>query len=247
MKRSVLITGAAGRIGQMLTAAWAHRFALSLLDIRPLRGRRYLPSTIGDASNLACVRPLCTGVDTIVHLAGLASPLSDWRDLHRHNVRTAWTVLRAARHAGCRRVVFASSVMIDIDPALAYSRAKCLGEQLGQRYAARGDLSIICLRVGHVLAAGDGQLWPGDRRLPYAVMQEDAIDGFTLAVEAAPSLRFGVFTIISANRRAQGDVSDARAELGYAPRLDAFACADARYRSAWGLLKRTKLWLRSLS
>lgn len=240
-RRPVLVTGASGRIGRMLTSAWQHRYALSLVDAQAPCRQSGASCSVGDVSSLAFVRPLCAGIDTVVHLAGLPSPRTEWPALRRHNIRTLWAMLRAAREAGCRRLVFASSVLIDADPDRPYSKAKRLGEKLGQRYADRTDLSVICLRLGRVLAPGDRALWPGAWYLPRVAIEQDVVHAFTLAVEAPASMRYETLTIISANRTREFDISEARARLGYAPQMDAFALADRRYHSLFGLLKRAKI------
>jgi len=53
--------------------------------------------------------PLFEGVDAVVDLAGLASDRTEWKDVWRNNLRATLNVLEAARRAGVRRYVFASS------------------------------------------------------------------------------------------------------------------------------------------
>lgn len=242
-QRRLLITGASGRIGRMLVSAWHDRYDLRLTDVRPWPGRATLPFVQGDAASLAFMLPLCNGVDTVIHLAGLPSPLTPRRQLHHHNVRSTWATLKAAREQGCRRVVFASSIMIHVPPLSDYARAKIVGEQLGYRYASDGRLSVINLRVGRVMHPRDRRLWPGLSDLRYVVTDDDATSAFTLAVEAPPSLHAETFAVISANREPQVDIGETRRRLGYAPQADAFELADRVYRSPWGWLKRAKRWM----
>ncbi len=106
------------------------------------------------------------GVDTVVHLAGAASPESTWDDVLGANVVGTRNVLEAARDAGVRRVVYASSNhvlgMYDRDeqwpvgptdlprPDSLYGVTKVFGETLGRYYHDAHGLSVLCLRIGWV-------------------------------------------------------------------------------------------------
>ena len=62
--------------------------------------------------NLARARRLGSifaGADAVVDLAGLASHRTGWKEVWRNNLRATLNVLEAARRAGVRRYVFASS------------------------------------------------------------------------------------------------------------------------------------------
>jgi nucleoside-diphosphate-sugar epimerase len=239
--RAVLITGASGHVGRILTAAWERRYALSLIDRHPPARRPGVPFVLGDTTSLNVLRPLCDGVDTVVHLAGMPSSQEGRPELWRHNVRSMWAALRAARDAGCRRLVFASSILVQGDPARPYSQSKIVSERLGERHTRTGSLSVVCLRLGRVVAKGDRQLWPGAWYLGRVLIEEDAVAAFTLAVEAPPSVRFMAAAVLSANRVLEFDLAEARTRLGYAPRMDAFDLADRKYRSLFGLLKRARM------
>lgn len=62
--------------------------------------------------NLARSRGLAgifAGADAVVDLAGLSDHRTEWKDVWRNNLRATLNVLEAARRAGVRRYVFASS------------------------------------------------------------------------------------------------------------------------------------------
>jgi uronate dehydrogenase len=238
----VLITGASGRVGRLLTKAWRGRYDLSLTDIRPRPEQDTLRFVQADAADFQRMAPLCRGIQTVVHLAGVPSPLAAWSELRHHNLHSLRTVLRAARDAGCRRVVYASSVTVDVQPDTDYARSKRLGERIAERYTAADGLSVVCVRLGRVTAARATALWPTAYYLPYVVIEEDMIRGFTCCVDQALPA-FSVVTMVSKNRRTHLDVSESQRLLGYQPTLDAFALADWRYHTIWGRLKRAKLWM----
>ena len=239
-RRSILITGASGRVGRILTEAWAQRFDLTLVDLRRRRFTRHRVIQ-GNASDRSLMSQLCHGVDTVVHLASVPSPQVTMGELRRDNLHTLWTALRTARAAGCRRFVYASSMSIDIYPGTPYARIKELGERLAARHA--DGMSVVCLRLGRVLPRRDTSLWPGAYYLPYVLIDDDAADAFTRAIEAPLPRPFAIVPVISANRHPYVDIAATRALLGYSPRWDAATLADWRHRTIWGRLKRAKLWL----
>jgi uronate dehydrogenase len=102
----ILITGAAGLIGTVLMRGLEGRYELVGAD----RARRRPPNV--RRRNLARGRrlaPLFEGADVVVDLAGLASDRTEWKAVWRNNLPATLNVLEAARRAGVRRYVFASS------------------------------------------------------------------------------------------------------------------------------------------
>jgi nucleoside-diphosphate-sugar epimerase len=104
--RRILITGAAGLAGTVLMHGLGGRYDVVGVDRtirRPPNVRR---------RNLARSRGLAgifAGADAVVDLAGLSGPRTEWKDVRRNNLRATLNVLEAARRAGVRRYVFASS------------------------------------------------------------------------------------------------------------------------------------------
>src|SRR5258708_5261221 len=106
---AILITGAAGQIGAMLRPRLAALGRiLRLADIAPLQpgpGEEAVAATVTD---LAAMTAACDGADAVIHLGGI--PLeSNWERILDVNINGTYTVLEAARRAGVRRVIIASS------------------------------------------------------------------------------------------------------------------------------------------
>jgi nucleoside-diphosphate-sugar epimerase len=102
----ILITGAAGLVGTVLMRGLEGRYDVAGVD----RALRRPPNV--RRRNLARSRRLdaiFAGADAVVDLAGLASHRTEWKDVWRNNLRATLNVLEAARRAGVRRYVFASS------------------------------------------------------------------------------------------------------------------------------------------
>src|SRR5687768_3070775 len=108
-RRRVLITGASGNIGKMLTARLSGTYDFVLTDVEAGKSDEGLAIQGADIRDLEHMQPLMKGVDTIVHLAGDPSPQATWESVYEVNILGTRNVLEAARLAGVRRVVFASS------------------------------------------------------------------------------------------------------------------------------------------
>ena len=105
--KKVLITGMSGLIGGLLRAHLEDvgGYELTALNRRPVDG---VTSVQADISDLDAIMPAFQGQDVVVHLA---AHLGDdpWESVERVNLKGTYNVYEAARLAGVRRVVFASS------------------------------------------------------------------------------------------------------------------------------------------
>ena len=239
MKRTVLITGAAGRIGSSLTRDLADRYDLSLSDVLTPQDTHGSPFVEVDIADLEAMRRLCQGIDTVIHLAADPSMEASWESLLPRNVVGLYNVFQAAHEAGCRRVIFASSVNavfgypkdvqvrtdMPVRPLNLYGASKAWGEAVAYFYADQRGLSAICLRFGWVIDRHSDLIRPDHPYLDIALTYEDLTRLVVASIDAPDSLRFGVFHGVSNNRWKRLDISDARAILGYAPEDDAFELA----------------------
>lgn len=231
--RRVLLTGAAGQIGTLLRAGLpAYGWSLRCLDIADM-GRAGDGEELihADVTNLDAVLAAIAGVEAVVHMGGLASEAA-YEDIRRVNIDGTYHVFEAARQAGVRRVVFASSnhavgftpradcVPVDTRdrPDSFYGVSKVAGEALGSLYADRYGLDVVCLRIGSQLPK---PLAP--RHLSTWLSDGDAGRLVEAALTAATP-GFAVVYGISANTRAWWDLEPGRA-LGYHPVDDAEAYA----------------------
>ena len=125
-----LITGGAGFIGSHLADALlaAGAQVRVLDDLSTGRAGNLDPRcerVVGDAADPALLAGVMAGVAGCFHLAAIASVArgnADWRGTHRINQGATIAVLEAARDAGRRPVVYASSAAVYGDPAGAVAR-----------------------------------------------------------------------------------------------------------------------------
>ncbi|HVR03388.1 MAG TPA: NAD(P)-dependent oxidoreductase [Polyangia bacterium] len=221
------MTGAAGEVAGHLRRELAGRYRLRLSDRRPVsdlaRGETFVRA---DLTRLAEAVRIAQGVDAIVHLGGFAVE-GPWGAILEANIVGGYNVYEAARRAGVRRFVFASSnhamgfhrrdhvisEHADVRPDGRYGVSKVFGEALGRLYADKYELQVLCLRIGNV-----NSVPIDERRLAIWLSPRDLAQLVTLGVEH-PDIRFEIVYGVSGNRRSWYDNSNAT-RLGYRPQDD---------------------------
>lgn len=263
MVGKILITGAAGKLGQILVNGLPPCYDLELTDRCELPRPARFPFFQADLAEPGWALALCLGVDTVVHLAGDPRPNAPKESLIPNNIIATENVFQAAATAGCRRLIFAGSVMavdgyrpefaplaadLPPKPNTLYGATKAVGEELGRTLALKSGISVLCLRLGWVANRRDRALLrPGSPLLPITLFDEDLIDLITAAIETSAAVRFGVFNGLSDNREKRLDIIETTRVLGYAPRLDSFAVAENNWPATWRhRAGRVKRWLLKL-
>ena len=236
LPRGVLVTGAAGNIGRYFAENSGGRYRLRLM-VRETEDGNALASfgeiVTGDLSNLDVLKELCRGVDTVVHLAGAASPSATWDEILPANIVGTYNLFVAAKSAGCRRVVYASSIHAvsgypadvqvkstePVNPGDLYGVSKCFGEALGRYFAEKENLSIIALRIGAFQPIETAQKEESVGLLDAFVSRRDLQQLLQRCIDDE-RLQFAIFNGLSDNRFKRLDLSDARELVGYEPQDD---------------------------
>lgn len=226
--RLVLVTGSAGNVGQTVCHGLRPHFALRGFDRVPTPGDP--AAHVGDLADRAAVDRAVAGVDTIIHLGGCPRMDADFmRDLVKPNVEGLWHMLDAARLAGVKRFVFASScntafgatelTQLKTDTLHAfnpYGATKVLGEALGRWFTDTYGMEFLAVRIGYFRGRYDDpglreaflrRIWLGPR---------DCVNFFRLSVEA-PKFGYGIVYACSRCPENYLDLTSARALLGYEP------------------------------
>ena len=228
-KRRVLITGSTGGVGTILTQRLHDDYDLVGHAREPDPGAD--PVVRGaDLVDYDAVLAAMDGIDTVVHLAGAASPEASWGQVLDANIVGTRNVLEAAREAGVARVVFASSNhamgMYDrleqwpVYPGTLpradslYGVSKVFGETLGRYYFDEHGLSFIALRIGWV--CGDPTLVDTDLLHAMWLSEDDAAQVVRCAIEA--DIDFGIYYAVSDNLNRRWSMTNTMLELGYRPR-----------------------------
>ena len=225
----VLLTGAAGRVGSCLRAGLrGELIELRLSDLRslsPLAANE--TEAPADLRDFEAVARAVAGVQAVVHL-GAVPDEADFETIAGPNLHGVFHVFEAARRAGVRRVVFASSNHATgfyptaqrltgaepVRPDGLYGASKAYGEALGHMYADRFGLEVISVRIG---SFAERPTQP--RHLSTWLSRADAVRLFEACLTAS-DVGYAVVYGVSANDRGWWDLGPARA-LGYEPRDNA--------------------------
>ena len=184
----VVVTGGSGKLGRAAVAELlAHGHEVWNADLAPPRESTSARFTRVDLTDFGQVYELFRGmdegwpaIDALVHLAAIPGPAqAPNAALFDNNIRGSYHVFAAARHAGIRNIVWASSetllglpfdtpppyVPVDEDypvrPESAYSLAKALDEEMARHFCRWDpDLKMIGLRFSNVMEPADYARFP---------------------------------------------------------------------------------------
>lgn len=233
----VLVVGSAGRIGQAVVAELKTRgIALRGFDRVPTPD--VSEAVVADITDAEALAKSMAGVKTVIHLAGTPDDVDDVvGDLIPNNVVGLYRVMEAARMAGIKRLVLASSGQVNwwqrqsgplpvrasdpTSPRYWYAAGKVFMESIGRGYAETHGISVIAARLGwcprtraHLEEIG-GNDWAKDVYLSPG----DAGRFFADCVEAAADIRYAILFATSRPLKVQYfDLEPTRQLIGYSPR-----------------------------
>ena len=208
-RRRVLVTGASGRVGRHVVDALLGDCEVTVLDLAPpVQDVAFIE---GNVLDLGAVRAATADQDAVIHLAAIDIGVPAEPEAYfGTNVMGTWNAVQAAREAGVRKVVLASSISavgvgemrsdfppeyIPIDeahptkPAHAYGVSKLVVEDIARAFALEGDMSITCLRPVAVIVesnlrrAVERANHPGHPWLASYVTGEDTGSAFAAALD----------------------------------------------------------------
>jgi nucleoside-diphosphate-sugar epimerase len=210
----------------------------------PVRGFDRLPtpgaaeSLVGDITDAEAVRRAVAGVQTLVHLAATPDDDDFLTQLAPNNIVGVYQILEAARAAGVRRYLLASSGQVvwwqrfrgplpigpDVPPSPRgwYAATKVFVEAAGRSFAEAHGLTVVAVRLGWCprTAEHTDELARTDWGPDVYLSPGDAGRFFACAVEAPiPNGHFAV--VYACSRPARHYVYDhgpAKDLVGYEPR-----------------------------
>jgi uronate dehydrogenase len=224
----VLITGAGGGIGSALRETLRGVYPVLRVSDRvklaPARKGEEVDQT--DIADIAAVERMVAGVDGIIHLGGISGENS-WEKILEGNIVGLYNVFEAARRAGTRRIVMATSNHAvgfypraqTIDhrvvprPDSRYGVSKAFSEALASLYADKHGIGFLCTRIGNF-----GTRPIDSRRLAIWISPRDMTQLVRIGLEH-PDIRFEIVYGVSGNKRSWYDNQNAY-RLGYRPQDD---------------------------
>jgi len=229
MKKKIVLTGAAGRLGSYLREPLAKLSGdLVSSDIadgvgKLYAGERYMRA---DLTDLSAMDALLEGAHTVVHFGAIGDE-REFETLLGPNFIGAYNVWEAAHRKGVKRIVYASSIhavgmypktqAIGVDvphrPDTYYGLAKCFAEDLGRMYWEKRGIECVALRICSCAQVNNPRAlgtWLSYGDLVHLV--ERSID--------TPIVEFSIVYGVSNNDRSPLDNSAAQF-LGYRPKDNA--------------------------
>jgi nucleoside-diphosphate-sugar epimerase len=238
----ILVTGMSGLIGGALRKRLEGQYPLRALNRRDLPG---VACHRGDIADLGAIEPAFKDIDVVVHLAAAAGGGEPWESVLRHNLIGTYNVFEAARRAGVKRVIFASSGAT----VTGYEREEPYASLVAGRYAGLASWPMLThespLRpaalYGVSKAYGEalGRQYADEHGLSILCIrigrvnredrprrardfsvwlsQRDVVQILERAVAAPADLRYGIFFATSDNRWGYRDLAHARTVLGFVP------------------------------
>ncbi len=245
--RKVLVTGMSGLIGELFRKHARTKYTLTALNRRLVEGVECYQADIRD---LGQIESAFHGKDVVVHLAALAKADATWEEALQFNVVGTYNVFEAARRAGVKRVVYASSgaTVTGWERELPYSaiveghydqipaKWQKVTHETPTRPAGLYGWSKV---AGEALARyfSDtygmsmiclriGRVNPENRPTSPRVFSvwcsyRDIVQMIEKCIDAPDTVRFDIFYAVSNNKWSYRDISHARDVVGYEPEDEA--------------------------
>lgn len=226
--KTILVTGAGGDVARMLRPLMRADYRLRLSDRVPVPDRTKDEDWAqADLTDFDAVLRAVKGVDAVLHLGGF-SVEGTWPQIRDANITGAYNVFEAARAAGVKRLIFASSnhavgfyrrdqtIGHDVTPRpdSRYGVSKAFGEALAGLYAYKYGSEVMSIRIGNVESK------PLDaRRLAIWISPRDLYQLIRIGLER-PGIVHEIVYGVSRSSRSWWDNSNAT-RLGYKPQDNA--------------------------
>lgn len=179
LRKTVLVTGATGFLGQYLVKRLAGNYRVLALGRNREKGQRleqlgaiFCPGDFTEGESCA---EYFTGVEYVIHAGALSTVWGCREDFYQTNVWATARIARWCKEKGVRRLVYISSPSIYTEKKDQYGireedapvkndlndyiRSKLMSEQELQKWESKG-LEIVILRPRGLIGIGDNSLVP---------------------------------------------------------------------------------------
>ena len=248
----VVITGMSGLIGGIMRRVLEDKYELVAVNRRDVPGVKCYQADIAD---LESIQPAFVGADVVLHLSAEAQSDAAWDVVLQSNVIGTYNVFEAARQAGVKRVVFASSgatisrhEMDSPYSELVNGPAEPLPDEwpmITHLSGVRPDGLYGCSKIWgealgrhycdqyglSVICVRIGAVQSTDRPFEprhFSVWcsQRDIAQMLEKCITAPDDVRYDVFYAVSNNQRNYRDFTHAKDVLGYVPQDSADEIAE---------------------
>jgi len=232
--KNILLTGAAGSIGTSLRNNLSNKYHFRYFDIENTKNKK--DAVVANITNFKAILSSMDGIDAVVHLAANPNDAQLWKDVYHNSIGGTYNVFEAARQAGIKKIIYASSIQVNgkrtrqqaritstdqpAQPDNLYAVGKLAGETLARFFSEIYDMSIICLRIG---------FFQKDPPIPKTI-HDDILKSWCSPGDLAQlvsncietdDLGFQVFYGVSNNSRSLWNIKNARKLVNYQPKNNA--------------------------
>ena len=234
--KKILITGGFGKIAKHFIHNFENKYTITVADI--VTDDQTFSEDIQvekvDLSDFSACLKLCDGIDTVIHLAGIANPNSTFAEVLNANMIATKNIFESAVKAKCKRIIYSSSAQtvegynediqitknMPVRPKNLYGVSKCFGEALGAYYAYQKKISTICLRIGAYEFPKD--FTEMNARDLSAFLHPDDFNQLLVGCIETENIQYEILNAVSDNRYKRLDISESKEKVGYHPKADAF-------------------------
>jgi uronate dehydrogenase len=239
MKLKILITGGCGKIGTYFVKYASQKYDVRVVDRiawdEKKQGALLGESLVMNLQDIVVCQKACENIDVVVHLAADADPEADFNSsLLNNNIVATHNIFQAAKEAGVKRFIFASSAHVvsayesdiqikngmTVKPKNIYGVTKCFGEALAAYYAYSQGMPSIVLRIGAYIFPDEHQSF--DPQELDAFLDPDDFNELLVKCIETPSIDFAIAHALSNNRYKRLDLTETKERFGYQPQADAF-------------------------
>lgn len=230
---TILLTGSAGRIGQAVVQVLGPQLVRGF-DLVPTPG--LTDFVTGDLANVSALDKAMQGMETLIHLAATPDDDDFMSQLLPNNIVGFYNVMEAARQAGLKRLILASSgqvvwyqrktgplpISADVQPTPRYWYActKMFLEAAGRAFSEVHGMQVIVVRLGWCprTLAQVQEIHESDWAQDVYLSPNDAGRFFTCAARAKMDQPFAVVYATSKPvRTCPYDLELARSLVGFEP------------------------------
>ncbi|MCW8129653.1 MAG: NAD(P)-dependent oxidoreductase [Planctomycetota bacterium] len=231
-KPTVLLTGSGGRIGKHVVPALRQFWDLRTMDHRPVDWDP--EARVCGLDSIPQLTELMSGCQAVLHLAATSDEAPFVEQLVPNNVVGLFNVFEAARAAGVKRMVFASTCQAVLGggrrdhpiraeephrPVTLYGVTKAMGEVMGRYYHDKHGLEFIAIRIGWFQPYESDLIRKKGGARTIWLSPRDAVKLFRCSVEK-PGVGYAVVHGTSITEKEVLGLQEAREILGYEPEDD---------------------------
>lgn len=244
----ILITGASGLIGGVLRYGLEDQFEIRGIDAR---ASQEFDVHVADMRDLDAIQPAFEGIDAVVDLASNPNNRIPWEVAYDNNLLCTINAFEAARIAGVKRIVFASSnhatgmyendepysdivagrydkvdpsriPMITVDMPIRPDGPYGIAKAFGEATGRHYSDEYGLSALCLRIGTLNRESRPNDIR-QYATLltHDDLVRLVRACVEAPDDVRFGIYYGVSDNKWRFWDIANSGEEIGYAPQDNA--------------------------